>query len=278
MALGLGGSPAAVNVAVLRTGRAEVHGAPARPAELLDTRTEIETPEHVVLSYHLAGPIRRGLAWGIDTLIRGAVLMVVGILLGLSSVVSGGEGYKNGLFLVLVFLLEWAYFVVCDVVMSGRSLGKKALRLRVVSAHGLPVGLGDSLLRNLLRSADFLPFGYVLGAACMMADGRFRRLGDLVAGTLVIYEPRVAFRAPPQLSPPPSQAELSWLPPHVELSASEREAIELFMLRRGELSEARADELADVLALPLAKRLRLRYAHPARFLGLVYHCHIRARA
>lgn len=279
MGAGLGVSAAAVNVAALRTGRAEVYGAPARPTELLDTRTEIETPEHVVLSYHLAGPIRRGLAWGIDTLIRGAVLMLFGILMGLSSAFGEvGAGFRSGLFLVLVFLLEWVYFVVCDVVMSGRSLGKKALRLRVVSAQGLPVGLGDSLLRNLLRGADFLPFGYVLGALCMMGDGRFRRLGDLVAGTLVIYEPRVAFRAPPQLSPPPSQAELSWLPPHVELSASEREAIELFMLRRGELSEARADELADVLAIPLAKRLRLRYAHPARFLGLVYHCHIRARA
>lgn len=248
-------------------------------AELLDTRTEIETPEHVVLSYHLAGPIRRGLAWGIDTLVRGAVLLGFSVLVGLSSLFSGqsSAGFKNGLFLVLGFVLEWVYFVACDVVMSGRSLGKKALRLRVVSSHGLPVGLGDSLLRNLLRGADFLPFGYVLGALCMMADGRFRRLGDLVAGTLVIYEPRVAFRAPPQLSPPPSEAELAWLPPRVELRASEREAIELFMLRRAELSDGRADELAEVMAQPLAKRLRLRYTHPARFLGLVYHCHIQAR-
>ncbi len=264
-------------MAAIRTGRAEVHGAPARPTDLLDTRTEIETPEHVVLSYHLAGPIRRGLAWGIDTLLRGAVLLLFGIVLSLSTAgTSNGGGFQSGLLLVAVFVLEWVYFVVCDVVMSGRSPGKKALRLRVVSAQGLPVGLGDSLLRNLLRGADFLPFGYVLGTLCMIGDGRFRRLGDLVAGTLVIYEPKVAYRAPPQLSPPPSQAERAWLPPHVELSASEREAIELFMLRCGQLSEARADELADVLALPLAKRLRLRYTHPARFLGLVYHCHIQA--
>src|SRR5262249_24487469 len=76
------------------------------------------------------------------------------------------------------------------------------------------------------------------------------------------------------LSPPPSQAEMAWLPAHVELSASEREAIELFMLRAGELPQARADELGDILALPLAKRLRLRYSHPARFLGLLDHCHI----
>ena len=62
----------------------------------------------------------------------------------------------------------------------------------------------------------------------------------------------------------------------MELSASEREAIELFMLRLGELPEARGDELADILAMPLAKRLRLRYTHPARFLGLVYQCHIQA--
>jgi len=243
---------------------------------LLDTRTNIETPEHVVLSYHLAGPIRRGLAWGIDTLARGGVLLVFGLLLGLSSAVDhdAAGGLKNGLLLVLFFLLEWGYFVACEMLMSGRSLGKKALGLRVVSAQGLPVGLGDSLLRNLLRSADFLPVGYVLGVVSMLLDARFRRLGDLVAGTLVIFEPKIAYRAPPRLSPPPSQAELAWLPAHVELSASEREAIELFMLRVSELPAARSDELADVLALPLAKRLRLRYAHPARFLGLLYHCHI----
>jgi uncharacterized RDD family membrane protein YckC len=267
-----------VNVAVLRQGRAEVRSAPVRAEDLLDTRTEIETPENVVLSYHLAGPIRRGLAWAIDTLVRGAVMFGFALLLMLSSAGHGeaGAGFKSGLWLLLAFVLEWVYFVVCDVTMSGRSPGKRALGLRVVSAQGLPVGLGDSLLRNLLRGADFLPFGYVLGAVCMLLDARFRRLGDLVAGTLVIYEPKVAYRAPPQLSPPPSKAEREWLPARVELSASEREAIELFMLRIGELPEARADELADILALPLAKRLRLRYSHPARFLGLVYHCHIQA--
>jgi uncharacterized RDD family membrane protein YckC len=256
-----------------------VRGAPSsEEGQLLDTRTSIETPEHVVLSYHLAGPIRRGLAWGLDTLARGVLLFIVGMVLGLSSAALGDhfEGIKSGIVLVMVFLLEWGYFVACDMLMSGRSIGKKALGLRVVSAQGLPVGLGDSLLRNLLRGADFLPLGYVLGVVCMLFDARFRRLGDLVAGTLVIYEPRVAWRAPPRLTPPPSQAELAWLPARVELSASEREAIELFMLRSGELPLARADELGDILALPLAKRMRLRYSHPARFLGLLYHCHIQA--
>lgn len=264
-----------MTVAAFRTGRAEAGGG-ARPAlELLDTRTDIETPEHVVLSYHLAGPIRRGLAWGIDSLLRFAVLFAFMMLAGLSGL-DGATGTKRGLLLLIVFLLEWLYFVLCDLLMSGQSPGKRALRLRVVSGQGLPVGLGDSLLRNLLRSADFLPLGYVLGVTCMLFDERFRRLGDLVAGTLVIYEPKVAFSAPPQLSPPPSKAELAWLPAHVELSASEREAIELFMLRVRELPEARGDELAEILATPLAKRLRLRYTHPARFLGLLYHCHIQA--
>jgi uncharacterized RDD family membrane protein YckC len=255
-----------VSAAVARPGRAELREAPdSDTGQLLDTRTSIETPEHVLLSYHLAGPIRRGLAWGIDTLVRGGLLLIVSIVLGLSAAFGADlMGVKSGVMLVLLFLLEWGYFVACDVLMSGRSLGKKVLGLRVVSAQGLPVGLGDSLLRNLLRAADFLPLGYVLGVACMLFDGRFRRLGDLVAGTLVIFEPKVAWRAPARLTPPPSQAELAWLPRHVELSASEREAIELFMLRAGELPQARADELADILALPLAKRMRLRYTHPAR--------------
>jgi len=262
-----------VNVAALRLGR-EARGAAAGDAELLDTRTQIETPEHVLLSFHEAGPVRRGLAWGIDAFLRGAVLFAFGVLLGVSS--DRAQGFKQGLLLVLLFALEWVYYVCFDLLWRGQSPGKRALGLRVVSAQGLPVGLGDSLLRNLLRAADFLPFGYVVGVTCMLFDGRFRRLGDLVAGSLVIYEPKVAFRAPPQLSPPPSKAELEWLPKHVELSAGERESIELFMRRVAELPEARSDELAEILAAPLSKRLRLRYSHPARFLGLVYHCHIQA--
>lgn len=248
-----------------------------QPAEaLLDTRTSIETPEHVVLSYHLAGPVRRGLAWLIDLLIRVAILIGVAMVLGVASVFGPdfAEGLKGGLLLLLLFLLEWGYFVGSEMLMSGRSLGKRALGLRVVSHHGLPVGLGDSLLRNLLRGADFLPFGYVLGVLCMVFDTRFRRLGDLVADTLVIYEGKAELKEPPRLSPPPSEAELAWLPAHVELSVAEREAIELFMRRAGDLPPLRADELADILAEALANRLRLRYKHPTRFLGLLYHCHI----
>jgi uncharacterized RDD family membrane protein YckC len=259
-----------------RSPRAEVKGPPAAEGTLLDTRTSIETPEHVLLSYHVAGPVRRGLAWGIDTALRLAILFVLALMLGLSAAVGedGLGGAKQGLLLLVAFLIEWGYFVASDMLMSGRSVGKKALGLRVVSAQGLPVGLGDSLLRNLLRAADFLPVGYVLGVVCMLFDSRFRRLGDLVAGTLVIFEPRAEWKAPTRLNPPPSAAELAWLPGHVVLSASEREAIELYMRRAGDLPPLRADELADILAAPLSKRLRLRYSHPARFLGLLYHCHI----
>lgn len=245
---------------------------------MLDTRASIETPEHVLLSYHVAGPVRRGLAWGIDTIVRLALLMVLAVLLGLSaSLDDGGMGAKHGFLLIIAFLIEWGYFVASDMLLSGRSLGKMALALRVVSTQGLPVGLGDSILRNLLRAADFLPVGYVLGVSCMLLDSRFRRLGDLVADTLVIYEPRAEWKAPTRLSPPPSAAELAWLPAHVVLSAAEREAIELYMRRASDLPLARADELADILAEPLAKRMRLRYSHPARFLGLLYHCHIQGR-
>jgi uncharacterized RDD family membrane protein YckC len=248
-----------------------------QPAEaLLDTRTSIETPEHVVLSYHLAGPVRRGLAWLIDLMVRAAIVIGVVMVLGVASVFGPefAEGLKGGLILLLLFLLEWGYFVGSEMLMSGRSIGKRALGLRVVSHHGLPVGLGDSLLRNLLRGADFLPFGYVLGVLCMVFDTRFRRLGDLVADTLVIHEGKAELKEPPRLSPPPSEAELQWLPAHVELSVAEREAIELFMRRASDLPPLRSDELADILAEALSRRLRLRYKHPTRFLGLLYHCHI----
>ncbi len=84
---------------------------------------------------------------------------------------------------IVRFILEWGYYVFFETTASGRSPGKRALSLRVVKEGGYPIGFIDSVLRNLLRGADFLPVGYVVGLFAMAGDARFRRLGDRVAGT-----------------------------------------------------------------------------------------------
>jgi hypothetical protein len=103
----------------------------------------------------------------------------------------------------------------------------------------------------------------------MAVDERFRRLGDRVAGTMVVVEDRLRVAEPIRLSPPAAAGELEALPDRVALSAAEREALELF-LRRRDLAPARRLELAEMLSPHLARRLGVAAPDPARFLALVY--------
>lgn len=237
----------------------------------LDTTVEIETPEHVVFSCSLAGPARRALAYLIDLFVRLAILFVIGLVLSLSSIGHAElSGWKLGALLLLMFALEWGYFVTCESFMGGRSLGKKALGLRVVTRDGLPVSFGGSVLRNLLRAADFLPTGYAIGLLTMTLDPRFRRLGDWAADTMVIIEERPRLRDPIRLQPAPNAAELEQLPTRLDLPGPVMEALELFLRRAPELQKLREDELASMLAPAYAKQLHVRYKDPSRFLGLLY--------
>ncbi|HWZ87730.1 MAG TPA: RDD family protein, partial [Polyangiaceae bacterium] len=216
--------------------------------------------------YELAGPSRRALAYLVDGLVRGTIAGVFALILA----ISGGSGFRTGVTLILVFLLEWGYFVVCELTMSGRSPGKRALDLRVVTLDGSPISFGDSVLRNLLRAADFLPSLYVFGALSMLFDARFRRLGDLAAGTMVVYERRQRLRPTIRIEPPPTEKELRRFPERVVLASDVVLALEQFLRKANELSELRGDEVADLLAKPYATRLGIRYKDPQRFVQLLY--------
>lgn len=164
---------------------------------MLDGRLSLTTPEGVRLLLTPAGPYLRACAWTIDLFCWGALLIVLRIVMP-----EGRLG--NGIFLTLVFLVYWGYPIICEVYFGGRTLGKRALGLQVVRSDGLPVGWRQSALRNLLIVADFLPLAYLSGLLCMMFDSQFRRIGDIVAGTQVIYtEPPVERSAPPSADPLP---------------------------------------------------------------------------
>jgi hypothetical protein len=146
----------------------------------------------------------------------------------------------------------------------------------VIKEGGHPINFMDALLRNLLRAADFLPSGYALGVVVMGLDPRFRRLGDLVAGTMVVVEERSHVAAVVQLRPPPSPQELAAIPAGARLSVVERDALELFVRRLDRLGPARADELAELVLPRFADRLpgsALPNISPARSLALL---HLRA--
>ena len=209
--------------------------APGLP--LLDTRLLVETPEGIDLILRPAGLMPRALAFGIDLLIRGAILLAAFVLLGLLGQFGAGLGT------ILYFLVNWWYPVLFEVLYQGRTPGKKAMGLHVVHDDGTPVGWAASLTRNLLRAVDMLPFAYCLGAISCLSHSQFKRLGDLAAGTLVVYRDE----EPKQPQPPEAEAERAPFP----LSLAEQRAVLDFAERRTSLSTARRTELAAILAEPL---------------------------
>ncbi len=238
----------------------------------LDTVAEIETPEHIRFRYQLAGPGRRMMAYLIDLAIRGIIVVILGLILQLSSYGFGfgGDGFSTGAFLLVAFAVEWGYYVLWESLWSGRTPGKRSMHLRVLKEGGYPTGFLDIALRNLLRAADFLPMAYSVGLLVMGLDPRFRRLGDMVAGTVVVVEDPGRIGHGLVVQPPPSAAELASLPARPDLSSADLEALDLFLRRVGTLNPAREQELADIIAPVYAKRLGLQYTHSARFLALLY--------
>jgi uncharacterized RDD family membrane protein YckC len=246
--------------------------------EPLDTTTEIETPEHVRFRYHVAGPARRAMAYLVDLVVRGLIVLVAGSILAMMGGLSGDTLAQagTGVLLLVYFLIEWGYYVFFETLWSGRTPGKRAFALRVVTEGGHPLRFADSLLRNLLRSADLLPTVSILGLygvglVVMGRDPRFRRLGDLAAGTIVIIEERRHVAGPLRLEPPPTAAELRGLPQRLPLSGDELDAVELFLRRADRLSPARELELAELVAPIFARRLGVRYKDAPRFLALLHH-------
>ena len=245
----------------------------ALDAAPLDTVVVVETPEHVRFRHTLAGPSRRALAYALDAFVR---VVLLGLIAGMAAIghmrQDGGlmPGVATGTVLVVAFVLEWAYFVLFETLWDGQSPGKWALGLRVVSASGRPLGFVDSVLRNLLRAADFLPTSYALGFVCIALDSRFRRLGDIVGGTLVIADQRQSVGAPLQGLARPTDAELRQIPHDLSLLPHEVEAVELFLRRRGSLSQGRAEELAAMAARTVARGTRLPPLSASRLLEVLY--------
>jgi uncharacterized RDD family membrane protein YckC len=243
----------------------------------LDTDVAIETPEHIVFHYRVAGPARRALGHVLDLMLcylGVAILAVVVLFAAMGGALKSGEltaaaKAGTGLILVALFAAQWIYFVVCEAIW-GRSPGKMAVGVRVVTTSGRPIGWRAAALRNLLRAADLLPVGYIVGVFSMTLSSKFQRLGDLVAGTMVVAPEETRRARPLELDPPAEPRELAALPDHVTLDADERVAIEMFLRRRHTLGVARENELASMIADRIGERIGYTHPNPSRLLALVY--------
>ena len=200
---------------------------------MLDTLRQVETPEGVALHLRCAGPVPRAMAWAIDFMIRMAGVGMVTSVLGLLGEAGVGVG------LVVMFLVYWGYPIAFEVWNDGQTPGTRALGLKVVNDNGTPVTWVPSVVRNLLRTVDMLPAGYGFGLGTMLLDASGRRLGDHVAGSLVVY----AERAPPR---PPAPVADARRPP-VPLQADEQRALIAYAERAPQTSPERQQELAELL-------------------------------
>jgi uncharacterized RDD family membrane protein YckC len=217
----------------------------------LDTKLLAETPEGIAIQLRPAGAVARGLAYSLDFAIRFAV-WVVGIMVmswifptrGPGDSRSGGLGV--GLMLILAFALEWIYPIVFELLPGAATPGKRAMGLLVMMDTGLPVTPSASVTRNLLRGVDFMPAMFLFGSLSMLLRADFKRVGDIVAGTVVVHAEQVRLAgALPEAEP---------LAPRVPLTRDQQVALLHLAGRARRLTTERLDELAALAepALPPA--------------------------
>ncbi|MFZ5469237.1 MAG: RDD family protein [Myxococcota bacterium] len=155
----------------------------------------LATPERVELSLPVAGIGFRSIAYLIDMALVLSVCIVAvfvfslfGDLLGVYESLST---WAKVAALLGAFATQWLYWTTAEVLWSGQTPGKRLMRIRVVRDDGSPVGFFESAVRNLCRVVDFLPVGYALGLLVMLVNPQHRRLGDVLAGTLLVHEERI---------------------------------------------------------------------------------------
>jgi uncharacterized RDD family membrane protein YckC len=166
------------------TGRAETH--------------TIDTPEQVGLEFSVAGVGSRFVAAMLDLLIIFAfflaeILGLVGLAGASSGLRSTGGSDTAGIWLAAIlgiidFVVVWGYFALFEAYWHGQTPGKRAMKIRVIKDSGRQITLFEALARNLLRVVDYLPGCYLIGLITMLCNKRSQRLGDLVAGTIVVHE------------------------------------------------------------------------------------------
>jgi uncharacterized RDD family membrane protein YckC len=223
---------------------------------MLDTTRRVATPEGIELTLRLAGPVPRALAWSVDFLLRAAAVLLVAM--GASTFGAAG----TGVVLIVAFFVEWLLPALFEARWGGQTPGKRLFGIAVLNDDGTPLRWPGALTRNLLRAADFLPFFYGAGLLAMLVNRDFKRLGDLAAGTVVVYQAGAvdAARRIPEAPP---------LVPPVDLDLDEQRAVLELAERAESLTRERFEELAE-LPVPLVGGLHGERA-ASRLVGIANH-------
>ncbi len=238
----------------------------------LDTAISIVTPENISFQYRLAGPFRRFYAFVVDLALRIGVFMLLSFLMSLLSMIVGAVSLAG--LLLIWFVMEWFYGGLFETFWNGRTPGKWLLGIRVLSADGRPINGFQAILRNLLRLVDFfplVPLGYLIGIPelaiplptflvglfSMTLTRSFRRLGDLVCGTIVVIDERSWHAGLAKLDDARAIQLATYLPTDLQVSRSMARAIAHYVERRKYFSTPRRREVARHLGKPLLERFHL---------------------
>lgn len=234
----------------------------------IDSHVEIVTPENIAFRYRVAGPFRRMPAFGLDLLIRFAIIIAVTMIAALSGLIAGGPAI--GAMFIGYFFIEWFYGGVFETILNGQTPGKWIMGIRVLSLNGQPITPIQAILRNFCRFVDMMPllswqifapeypaygiptFGFALVAAAF--SPRFQRLGDIVCGTIVVIEERKWLTGVAKLEDPRVVQLASYIPMDFRPNRSLARALAAYVDRRRFFSPARRREVAHHLAEPLLAR------------------------
>jgi uncharacterized RDD family membrane protein YckC len=235
---------------------------------MLDDELVIETPERVELHYVLASVGNRFLAAAIDHLIQITAIVIIIVAAGALSewgLFASMGVWSAALTVLAVFAIYWGYFVAFETLWSGQTPGKRMMRLRVVREDGRPVRFFEVFVRNLLRVAiDIQPLpSYAIGVVSIIFSPRSKRVGDYVAGTVVVKERSTEAPSLDEIikvsemeqqrleraAPAPFTADTR------RLSEQELRAVKTFLKRRFELQEPNRSALAARIAQPIYARL-----------------------
>lgn len=216
----------------------------------LDTLLKVETPEAVDIYLRPASVFARARAYALDLLIRVLWFVVsTSFLVSILGFTETGQHIFIFFMLLNLFFVTWLYSVLFEVMWNGQTPGKKIFGLKVVNDNGTQVSWSASLLRNLLRLFDALPFFYGVGMTVALSNPHGRRLGDLLASTVVVYVDKTRGKIERL-----DLGEVEALPPPVALTREEQQAVLSFVERRRFLTRARTEELAQMMALSIFGR------------------------
>ncbi len=227
---------------------------------LPDDKLTIETPEQIPLEFPLAGIGSRFLALALDTLIQFVATMVLA-LIGMAAFFGGlvrspkSSVWVAALFVLLLFLIHFCYFAFFEALWNGQTPGKRREHLRVIEESGQPITPYDAVGRNLLRIVDSLPGFYAVGIICALLSSKNKRLGDYVAGTVVVHEEPLG--EPGQVSMKYAEGGTTSGYDAARLSQEEFQIIEAYLLRRAQLTADVRVQLTRQIVQRIAAKLEV---------------------